>query len=74
MICAIIAEQSVLTTSLRCCLLIVALSQWLNANEYLYTTWTAGLCDTSVYPVVETNTHPPGSDQAHATMHSFNCH
>jgi len=37
--------------------------EWLNANEYLYTTWTAGLCDTSVYPVVETNTHPPGSDQ-----------
>jgi len=31
---------------------------WLSANEYLYTAWKVGLCDPSVYPVVEESDHP----------------
>ena len=33
-------------------------AEWLKANEYLYTKWKAGLCDQSIYPVVESSTHP----------------
>ena len=36
--------------------------EWLSANEYKYTSWKDGLCDSSVYPVIEIDTHPPASD------------
>jgi len=33
-------------------------AEWLRGNEYLYTKWNDGLCDSSVWPTVETSTHP----------------
>jgi hypothetical protein len=38
-------------------------SEWLSANEYRYTNWTQGLCDQSVYPTLESSTHPGVTDQ-----------
>lgn len=35
--------------------------EWLTANEYKYTSWKTGLCDSSVYPSIESVTHPPAS-------------
>jgi len=33
-------------------------AEWLRGNEYLYTEWKDGLCDSSVWPKVEYSTHP----------------
>jgi len=37
--------------------------EWKNANAYKYVDWKQGLCDSSVYPTVESKTHPAGSDK-----------
>jgi hypothetical protein len=32
--------------------------EWLSANNYTFATWKEGLCDSSVWPNVESSTHP----------------
>jgi len=33
---------------------------WLSANEYQFTSWKKGLCDPSIFPVIESTSHPDG--------------